>query len=41
VPLCRGPDYAEQLGKVQAAGGGCCENLGIIRGLGGASSLRR
>ena len=31
-PLCRGPDYAEQPGKVQAAGGGCCENLGIIRG---------
>jgi hypothetical protein len=31
--LCRGPDYAEQLGGVLAAGGGCCGNLGIIRGM--------
>ena len=26
------PDYAEQPGSVQAAGGGWCENPGIIRG---------
>src|SRR6266536_823735 len=32
VPVCRGPDYAGQPGKVQAAGGGCCGTLGIIRG---------
>jgi hypothetical protein len=25
LALCRGPDYAEQPGEVQAAGGGCCE----------------
>ena len=41
VPLCRDPDYAEQPGSVQAAGGSWCENPGIIRQLGGASSLRR
>ncbi len=40
-PLCRDPDYAEQPRSVQAAGGGWCENPGIIRQLGGASSLRR